>query len=148
MANRVDVNMDGIDAVARKLEELGFDCRIEREGRKKFLAASRKGSRNEFRVRVKVKRERGHWHSRVEEGEDNEQNDAAAFWVFVNLQNYERAPTFWIVPEPWIRKNIREFHQKYLDRRGGHRRDNDESDHHSIDEGRIAEWEDRWDIIP
>jgi hypothetical protein len=46
-----------------------------------------------------------------------------------------------------MRNDIYTAHQKYLDKRNGHRAKNDDSTHHSIEEKRLEQWQDRWEIL-
>jgi hypothetical protein len=64
--------------------------------------------------------------------------------VFVDLGG---APRYWIVPDGWIRNDIHEAHQQYLNKHGGHRAQNDDSNHHSINESRLEHWHNKWDIL-
>jgi hypothetical protein len=57
------------------------------------------------------------------------------------------APRYWIVPDWWIRNDIHHAHQEFLQEHGGHRPENDDSKHHSIEERRLQQWQDRWDIL-
>ena len=47
----------------------------------------------------------------------------------------------------WIRHDIHEAHQQYLNKHGGHRAKNDDSNHHSINESRLENWHNTWDIL-
>lgn len=69
------------------------------------------------------------------------------FWVFVDIGNQDSAPQYWIAPGWWVRNDIYKAHQQYLDRHGGKRAKNPDSTHHAIDEKRLKEWQDRWDIL-
>ena len=73
--------------------------------------------------------------------------DEITFWVFVDLGGPDAAPRYWIVPDWWIRNDIAEAHQAYLDRHGGRRARNPDSTHHAIDEKRLADWQGKWDIL-
>jgi hypothetical protein len=64
--------------------------------------------------------------------------------VFVDLGG---APRYWIVPDRWIRNDIHEAHQQYLNKHGGHRAENHSSKHHAIDESRLENWQNKWDIL-
>jgi hypothetical protein len=66
------------------------------------------------------------------------------FWVFVDFGG---EPRYWIVPEWWMRNDIHEAHQRYLQKHGGHRARNDESNHHSIEESRLERWKNKWDVL-
>jgi hypothetical protein len=56
-------------------------------------------------------------------------------------------PKYWIVPEWWIRSDIHEAHQRYIQKHDGHRVRNDESNHHSIEQSRLKQWEEHWEIL-
>jgi hypothetical protein len=103
-----------------------------------LLATNSSGSRT---VELKVKtKQKGTWQTTIDEAKpantpislENTQN----FWVFVDFGEEAR---YWIVPESWIRNDIHEAHQQYLKRHGGHRAENDDSNHHSIEESRRGE---------
>jgi len=73
--------------------------------------------------------------------------EVTTFWIFVDVGQQHTAPRYWIVPQWWIRNDIARAHQAYLDRHGGRRPSNPQSTHHAIEEHRVAQWEDRWDIL-
>jgi hypothetical protein len=104
------------------------------------LAGTRSGE-----IRVKAKR-KGNWHTTVNEGapRNSPLNGAQKFWVFVDLGS---EPRYWIVPEVWIRNDIHIAHQQSLNRHGGHRAKNDDSNHHAISETRLEQWQDAWNIL-
>ncbi|MFA7407391.1 MAG: hypothetical protein WCY93_06070 [Anaerolineaceae bacterium] len=98
-------------------------------------------------LRVKTKRV-GSWQSSIMDCQPMmPKSDELNFWVFVNLGNYDEHPKFWVVPDWWIKNNIYLAHQEYLNRHGGTRPVNPDSKHHSIDESRLYEWQNRWDIL-
>ncbi|MCS7068696.1 MAG: hypothetical protein RMK51_00065 [Meiothermus sp.] len=99
-------------------------------------------------IQVKTKRGWKTWHSSIVGCQpmlprDTENN----FWVFVDLGDTNGNPRYWIVPEWWIKDNIYKTHQALLKRHGGTRPRNPGSTHHSIDERRLEQWKDRWDIL-
>jgi hypothetical protein len=67
--------------------------------------------------------------------------------VFVDLGYTNTYPRYWIMPEWWIKDNIYKTHQAYLNKHSGIRPANPDSTHHSIDESRLEQWKDRWDIL-
>ena len=101
-------------------------------------------------IQVKTK-QKGHWHTSIREGKLTEPSanpkDETFYWVFVDLGDLNSVPRYWIVPDWWMRNDIYTAHQAYLEKHGGKRPGNPDSTHHSIDEKRLAEWKDRWDVI-
>jgi hypothetical protein len=73
--------------------------------------------------------------------------DETNFWVFVDLGDLDASPRYWVVPDWWIRDNIYKTHKTYLDSHGGKRARNPDSTHHSINESRLEEWQEQWDIL-
>ena len=73
--------------------------------------------------------------------------DETNFWVFVDLGDLDASPRYWVVPDWWIRDNIYKTHKTYLDSHGGKRARNLDSTHHSINESRLEEWQEQWDIL-
>lgn len=112
-----------------------------------LMACNRDQSRTVF-LQVKTKRGGKTWHSSINDGQPMEpREDETSFWVFVDLGDLNAFPRYWIVPDWWIRDNIYRTHQAYLDSHGGKRARTEDSTHHAIDEGRLQEWRDRWDIL-
>ncbi len=112
-----------------------------------ILACNLDQSRTVY-IQVKTKQHWKTWQTNINQGRkisprDNETN----FWVFVDLGERDTSPRYWIVPEWWIRNDIYEVHQDYLNKHGGERARNPESTHHAIDEKRLEQWKDRWDIL-
>jgi hypothetical protein len=133
--------------VAAELTRRGArDVGLTRHGRRtEIRATSPDGSALEIRVKT---RRVGTWQPKLGEAEphpDDEQSHR--FWIFVDLTKRSSRPTYYVVPEPWIQSDIRETHREYIARYGGQRARTPDSDHHSIDEGRIQEWEERWEIL-
>ena len=71
------------------------------------------------------------------------------YWVFVDFPGGAAAstPRFWIVPMHWMRRDIFRDHSAYLESHGGRRPRSPHARHHAIDETRISEWRDRWDLV-
>jgi len=141
------VASEGRSLVESELRKRGVRS-ITLEGtRKIYLQASNLNSSRTVHIRVKTKR-KGNWHSKIDEAEAIEapQNpqDVRQFWVFVNLGD---VPGFWVIPNWWIRNDIYEAHQAYLNRYGGRRAKTQESNHHSIDENRLEQWKGKWEIL-
>ncbi|MEY8711468.1 hypothetical protein [Mangrovibacter phragmitis] len=130
-------------AVAQKLKSLGA-CNIvaQKEGNKTFVTFIAPNGKT-YKVATRAKTS-GTWQTTTDYGApcalDKNDNE---FWVFIDLG---REPnTFYITPLSWIRNDIYEAHQVYLEKHGGHRAQNDESTHHAISVKRIAGWEDNWE---
>jgi hypothetical protein len=99
-------------------------------------------------IQVKTKRDGKSWQSSIAGSQPTEpKDDEHNFWVFVDLGDVHTSPRYWIVPEWWIRDDIYHAHQAYLKKHGGIRPGNPESLHHSIEESRLEQWKDRWDIL-
>ena len=100
-------------------------------------------------VTIQVKtRHAGSWQSSTDEGKRRKRNTGEThFWVFVDLINDDGPPTYYVVPEWWIKNDIYKNHQAYLKKHGGKRKINPDSKHHTIMLKRIKEWENRWDIL-
>ena len=99
-------------------------------------------------IQVKTKRGGKNWHSSIVDSQPTlPKNDERNFVIFVDLGDTNTTPRYWVVPEWWIRDDIYKAHQAYLKKHGGKRPGNPESVHHSIDESRIEQWKDRWDIL-
>ncbi len=112
-----------------------------------LIACDRDQSRT-IHIQVKTKRGGRRWHSStVGSGPMEEPADETNFWVFVDLGDLQAHPRYWVVPDWWIRDDIHRAHQSYLDSHGGRRARNPDSTHHAIDESRLKEWQDRWDIL-
>jgi hypothetical protein len=111
-----------------------------------LLAGDARGSRTvELRIKTKQK---GSWQTTIEEAKPADKPpDAAnvkAFWIFVDFSGELR---YWIVPDWWIRNDIHQAHQQYLERHEGHRAKNDDATHHSIEESRLQRWQNKWEIL-
>jgi hypothetical protein len=112
-----------------------------------IIACNSEGSRT-IHIQVVTKRGKTNWHSSIVGCQPMApKGDEDHFWVFVELGDVQTSPRYWIVPDWWIRNDIYRAHQAYLERHGGTRPRNPTSTHHSIDERRLEQWEDRWDIL-
>jgi hypothetical protein len=134
--------------VAAELSLLGVgDVRFIAERIRKELHATSADRRRTVEIKVKTKRA-GTWQPSLREAEPQPaatENDR--FWIFVDLSKPKVRPGFFVVPEPWIQRDIREVHQAYLARHGGSRAVTPDSQHHAVREDRIAEWKERWDVL-
>jgi len=73
------------------------------------------------------------------------QQPEGRFWVLVDLR--PDVPTFWVVPEWWVQNDIHRDFSAYLARNGGRRKEGGDSTHTAITELRVAQWQDRWDLL-
>jgi predicted DNA-binding protein len=96
-------------------------------------------------IQVKTRRA-GTWQTNIVDELRPEAESRTHFWVFVDL-GASSGPEYYIVPESWIEKDILDTHDTYLSRHQGRRAKNPQSRHHSIQLGRIAQWQDRWDLL-
>ena len=72
-------------------------------------------------------------------------SDESNFWVFVSLGIMMNIPGFRLYK--LVDKNdIYLAHQEYL-KKHGEQGCHPRFTHHSIDESRLSEWQDRWDIL-
>ncbi|HPU04986.1 MAG: hypothetical protein WBH86_07140 [Thermogutta sp.] len=112
-----------------------------------IIACNVDESRTVF-IQVKTKRGGKTWHSSIVGSQPmSPKDDERNFWVFVDLGDINSSPRYWIVPEWWIKDDIYKSHQAYLNKHGGTRAVNPDSTHHSIEESRLEQWKDRWDIL-
>lgn len=99
-------------------------------------------------IQLKTKRGGKNWQTSIIGCQPmNPPKDETVFWVFVDLGKLNTSPRYWIGPDWRIRDNIYQAHKDYLGRHGGKRPRTQDSTHHSIDESRLQEWRDRWDIL-
>ena len=145
------VAADGRNIVEAELIKQGAQVATIVDNRKTYLQVSNFDHSRTIQLRVKTKRNKGNWHSKTDDAEAIENlpdpKDETTYWVFVNLNDYKSKPQFWIVPDSWMRNDIYTAHKEYLARHGGRRAENNESNHHSIEEKRLPEWEGRWEIL-
>jgi Holliday junction resolvase-like predicted endonuclease len=101
-------------------------------------------------IQVKTKRS-GNWHTSIARAKPCEAaadaTNETTYWVFVALGELDTGPQYWVVPDWWVQDDIYRAHTAYLDRHGGQRPGNPNSTHHSIDEGRLANWSGKWDQL-
>ena len=146
MSNQ-QVNAEGKRKVEAELLKRGAGSVFYHRGRKSILKAANSDRSRTVELRIKTKR-KGNWHTTSDEAKQagNPQNwaEETTFWVFVDMEGDAR---YWIVPDLWLRNDIYEAHQQYLSKHGGRRPKNDKSNHHSIEESRVEEWQDKWEIL-
>jgi hypothetical protein len=112
-----------------------------------LIACNQDQSRT-IHIQVKTKRGGRTWHSSIVGSKPMDPPaDETNFWVFVDLGDLDASPRYWVVPDWWIRDNIYKTHKTYLDSHGGKRARNPDSTHHSINESRLEEWQEQWDIL-
>ena len=145
--NSHQVASEGRSLVESELRKRGAGL-VTSEGRRKiYLRASSADRSRTVQIQVKTKT-KGNWQTTIDEAQVIETppnpQDERNFWIFVDLTGTRR---YWIAPDSWVRKNIREAHHEYLNKHGGRRARNDASNHHSIDEKRLERWQDRWDVL-
>jgi len=145
--NSHELHREGRRNVEAELLRRGAASVTSRGTRKIHLYATNSNHSRTVELQVKTKR-KGNWHTRTDEAKPTDTpmdlEDARNFWVFVDLGG---APRYWIVPDEWIRHDIHEAHQQYLNQHGGHRAQNDASNHHAINESRLEKWQNNWGIL-
>ena len=99
-------------------------------------------------MRIKTKTT-GDWQTTTALGEPREpDNDETSFWVLVDIgTDPDRAPTFHVVPDWWMRNYIHWELQNHLRRHGGTRPNTPGSTHCAIKPADVAAWRGRWDTL-
>jgi hypothetical protein len=115
-----------------------------------LMACNQNQSRT-VHIQVKTKRGGRSWHSSIIGSRPMRRPTTALnetdFWVFVDLGGLDASPRYWVVPDWWIRNDIYRTHKAYLDSHGGRRARSPNSTHHAIDERRLKDWQERWDVL-
>lgn len=112
------------------------------------LIACNQNRKRTVHIQVKTKRGGRTWHSSTNHGAKmHPPRDETNFWVFVDLGDLKTSPRYWVVPDWWIKNDIYNAHQDYLAKHGGKRPNNSDSTHHAIEEKRLIDWHERWDIL-
>ncbi|MCZ2442832.1 MAG: hypothetical protein LC101_03535 [Flavobacteriales bacterium] len=146
-ASLQQVRQAGIYFSVAELNKRGVSATPVKKKSKIVIIADNHDKSRSITLRVKSKRSRV-WQSSIMDGQPMmPKSDESNFWVFVSLGNYDEHPKFWVVPNWWIKNDIYLAHQEYLKKHGGTRPVTPDSTHHSIDESRLSEWQDRWDIL-
>lgn len=139
------VARNGRALVTQELERRGAKVLATGGAPIRYLAVSTPGSRRPVRVRVKT-RQSGTWQAQASDGNAaSVAPPTPTFWVFVDASQHP--PQFFIASDEEVRRDIYEHHQLYLARHGGHRAENDASNHHAIRLERVAPWKDRWHLL-
>jgi hypothetical protein len=106
-------------------------------------------------VSIQIKTKSGtsrDWQTSIAAGQPRDPNpDETRFCVLLDLKRPGEAPGYFIIPECWIPNDIYIAHQQWPARHRGVRPRTPGSAHHSINQGRIGQWRDRWDnlqIVP
>lgn len=100
-------------------------------------------------VKVKMKGRRSpDWQDQIELKPTAIPHHESTFYVFVDRgETGTGQPRFWIVPYSWMRQDVYETHIRWLTKVGGVRPNNPIAQHHTIEEARIDQWRDRWDLL-
>jgi len=102
-------------------------------------------------IQVKTKRGGRAWQASLLAGRPTQPPatplDETAFWILVDLGDWEAAPRYWVIPDWWMRNDIYQAHQAYVARHGGTRARNPTSTHHAIEASRIQEWHGKWEAL-
>jgi hypothetical protein len=137
----------GYFTLAKKLKSLDIEnIYLCKNGNKPIIIIANKEHSRTVYISSRA-RSIGTWQTSISYGKkSSKKNDENIFWIFVDLidQNH---PSFFIVPEWWIKNNIYKIFHLYISKHNGKRKINPKSTHHSIDEKRILEWKDRWDLL-
>lgn len=133
----------GLNLVATQLVRRGLQVTECREGRRLFLRVE---TRHGWRVIAVSTRTGGTWQTSTRYGsKPAPQEGDGRLWVFVDLS--VPTPSYYVVPYRWMSEDIHDAHTAYLARHGGRRAGNPKSSHHAVQEQRIAQWQDRWDLL-
>lgn len=143
-----EVSFEGRRRVEAELRQRGAGSVTFIGKRKSLLQATNPDHTRTVEIRVKTKR-KGNWHTTINEAKAADKPEGALqnaknFWVFVDMGG---KPRFWIVPDWWVRNNIHEKHQQYLAKHDWRRPVNNSSNHHSIEESRLDNWLNKWEIL-
>ena len=147
--NNHELNREGRQKVEAELLKRGAATvtTTSRGRRRTYLLATNSNHTRTVELRIKARR-KGSWHATTDDAKPAARpprsEDIKSYWVLVHFSD---APRYWIVPDWWIRNDIHHAHQQYLQKHGGHRAENDDTNHHSIEERRLQQWQDRWDVL-
>ena len=145
--NSHELNSEGRKKVEAELLRRGAASVTSHGTRKIHLQAANSSHSRTVELQVKTK-QKGNWHTTTDEAKQTvtppDSKEVRNFWVFVDFGG---APRYWIVPDWWLRNDIDEAHKRYLNKRDGHRAKNDNSNHHSIEESRLENWQNKWEIL-
>jgi len=122
----------------------GLNIQQHKEGNMRYLTFETQSGRR-FKVTIRT-RKTGSWQTMLTYGEFQTENlHEDHYWLFVDVGS--KPPKFYPVPFWWIANNIKEAHEEYLSKHGGHRKFNDSSKHHAIRLSRIKSWEENWQFM-
>lgn len=147
MADSHSKHSQGVDIVSAELTRRRISHAL---GRKRGIDLHvTNASRGSVSVKVKMKGPRSVvWQDHIETEPTVVPPHESAFYVFVDKGDEGTGPDrFWIVPFLWMRNNVYETHKRWIERIGGRRPNNADSEHHSIELPRIEPWRDRWDLL-
>ena len=129
-----------------ELQQRGVTTTVLRRGNLILLEIRSPDDGRRIQLRVKT-RTSGTWQGSIRDADaDPPAPHPDLYWIFVEVESGGR-PGFFIVPDQWMRRDIHQAHQKYLQRHGGVRAVTADSTHHAIEARRILQWRDRWDLL-
>lgn len=133
--------------VEERLREIGATT-VKRSsiGRRKFLLVTGLDSSRSIAVFVKAKTS-GDWQASIRDVEpERVPRGLQAFWVFVDIGK-ARDPSFFVVPDDSMRRDIDREHSTYIARHDGVRPETPDSPHHKIQPRRVEHGRSRWDLL-
>jgi len=100
-------------------------------------------------VKVKMKgRASPDWQDHIELTPSAIPRHESMFYVFVDRgETGSGEPRFWIVPYSWMRQDVYLTHRRWLAEVGGVRPNKPGAEHHTIEQPRIDQRRDRWDLL-
>jgi hypothetical protein len=71
--------------------------------------------------------------------------DDAIAVIFVDLTGDH--PDFYIAPAHWVRNEVEQHYQQWLESKGGERPRNPASDHAALEPDHVRQWHRRWGVL-
>ena len=135
----------GRRAVFAELERRGgADVTHYKVGRQIELRASKVERTRTVAIRVKTKT-RGNWHASITEAASaGQQVDRQRFWVLVDLDASGGVAKFFVMPDDWIRRCLKDHYDWWLEIHGGERPVTPGSPPVAIEPEEVAQWQDAW----
>jgi hypothetical protein len=135
----------GFQTVKKEIMQRGGKNVVDhKEGNKKFITFNGLDNK-QYKVTSRSKKS-GTWQTTITYGKPRtEKKNEDEFWLFIDIAY--NPPKFYPVPLWWIQNNIHNAHQEYTNKYDGHRKNNDNSNHHAVQLRRIKKWENQWSIM-